>query len=133
MTEKLIATEQLANGLVLSFYNQGNRYFGDYHQVKVVVSCPIAMTDALLSDFFSPEDLTQARQLFGDHVEYRRLLKQMGVAGAEVERVETALIDHFRENAMSYMQGDDFAGRFVARRLAEHRSRSRGYLPIHRS
>ena len=38
MSETIIATEKLDNGLVLNFHDRGNRYFGDYHQVKVLVS-----------------------------------------------------------------------------------------------
>ena len=128
MTETVIATERLTNDLEIVFHNQGNRYFGDYHQVKVIVTCLIPVADNLISDYLSREDLLQVKQLFGEHVEYRRLLKQMGVSGADVGQVEQALMANFKKNAMVYMQVDNFASRFVARRLAEHKDRGRQYL-----
>lgn len=128
MSESILATRQLKNGLELIFYDQGNRYFGDYHQIKVTVNCRIALTDDLVSDALSSEELQKARQLFGDHVEYRRVLKQMGVAGEQVDSAKMALMNSFIENTGPYMQTDSFAARFVARRLVEHRNRNRLHL-----
>lgn len=128
MSESLIATHQLENGLDISFHDQGNRYFGDYHQVKIIVSCRIDLTEELLSSHLSTEDLEKAKKIFGDHVEYKRPIKQMGVSGADVEQVKGLMVQNFLDNAATYMQSADFASRFVARRLAEHRSRSRMHL-----
>lgn len=131
MNETAFAVEKISNGLEIFFFDQGNRYFGDYHQVKVLVSCRIALNDELVADSLSAEDLQQARNLFGDHIEYKRVLKQMGVAGAEVETVRSELVKNFIESTLSYMQANDFSARYVARRLAEHRNRSRMYLVGH--
>ena len=87
MSESLIATHRLENGLEISFHDQGNRYFGDYHQVKIIVSCRVVLNNDLLSSHLSSEDLQKATQLFGDHVEYKRIIKQMGVAGDDVGSV----------------------------------------------
>ncbi len=128
MSESILASHTLKNGLEIVFHDQGNRYFGDYHQVKVMALCRISLNEKLLNKYLSADDLKKALQLFGDHVEYRKILKQMGVAGDDVAAVKESLIDNFLKTATTYMQGDDFAGRFVARRLAEHRNRSRLHL-----
>lgn len=131
MTETIIASEKLDNDLVLNFHDRGNRYFGDYHQVKVLVSCRIKLEDGLVSEFLSNDDLDRARQVFGDHLEYRRELKQMGVAGDAVESAKLSLVDNFLQNTAGYMNKPDFPARLVARRLAEHRNRTRLHLVGH--
>ena len=131
MSESLVATHRLENGLELSFHDQGNRYFGDYHQVKIIVSCRVVLNNDLLSSHLSSEDLQKATQIFGDHVDYKRIIKQMGVAGDDVEQVKALMVKNFIENAAKYMQSEDFASRFVARRLTEHRNRSRMHLVGH--
>lgn len=118
----------MPNGLEIVFHSQGNRYFGDYHQVKVMVVCRVALSNDLISEYLSEEDLKKAVNLFGDHLEYKKLLKQMGVAGKDVDAVQASMVENFINTAASYMQGDDFASRYVARRLAEHRNRSRLHL-----
>jgi len=128
MSERILARQTLANGLQIVFSDEGNRYFGDYHQVKVFASCQIKLDDNLLSGHLSAADLAKAREIFGEQVEYRRLLKQMGVAGADVDKVQERMIANFLATASTYMQDADFAARFVARRLTEHRSRSRLYV-----
>ena len=128
MNESILATHKLNNGLEIVFHDNGNRYFGDYHQVKLMVLCRIPLGDELLSEHLSEDDLKKAIQLFGDHVEYKKLLKQMGVAGNDVDNVKQVLIDNFMKNAADYMQGEDFASRYVARRLVEHRNLNRLHL-----
>ena len=131
MSETIIATEELGNGLVLNFHDQGNRYFGDYHQVKVLVSCRIELNDRLVSEHLPQDELARARQIFGDQLEYRRVLKQMGVAGDALEAAKRSLVENFIRHTASYMNKPDFPSRLVARRLAEHRNRSRLHLVGH--
>lgn len=131
MSEQTLAVEKLTNGLEVRFMEHGNRYFGDYHQVKVTVVCRVELADSLVGDLLSADALARARKLFGDHVEYKRLIKQMAVAGADVDAVKQEMVRNFVENAMSYMQGDDFAARFVARKLTEHNNRNRLHLVGH--
>ena len=127
-TDNILFSHSLANGLEIVFREHGNRYFGDYHQVKMTVSCRIDLEESLASGILTKDDLEKARQLFGDHVEYTRLVKQMGVAGAEVESVRQQMIDNFIAHSASYMAGDDFAARFVLRKLTERRNRNRLHL-----
>ena len=128
MNDKLIARHRLDNGLELLFCEQGNRYFGDYHQVKVVVICRVPVDESMQSEHLSLPDLQKAKQLFGDQVEYRRELRQMAVAGDDVETVRDDLVRNFIANSGAYMQAAGFASRFIARKLKEHRNRSRLHL-----
>ncbi len=128
MSESILSTHRLNNGLEIVFHDSGNRYFGDYHQVKLIIICRIPLGEELLSEHLSDDDLKKAMQLFGDHVEYRKLLKQMGVAGDDVDSVKQEMVDNFMNTAAEYMQGDDFASRYVARRLVEHRNKNRLHL-----
>src|SRR4051794_20816991 len=51
--KKMIRAIPLANGLTVRFYDASRRYFGDYHQVRVEVSCEVLLTQDL---FQNPED-----------------------------------------------------------------------------
>jgi len=131
MKKTLITTEKLDNGLEFQFFEHGNRYFGDYHQVKVTVCCLINIDDSLISDRLSQEDINEARKLFGETVEYTRVLKSMGVSGGDVEKVRADLIANFINSTLPYLQVDDFASKYVFRRLTDHRTRGRMYLGRH--
>ncbi|PLX98433.1 MAG: hypothetical protein C0623_12220 [Desulfuromonas sp.] len=131
MNERIICSKNLKNGLKVDFCEHGNRYFGDYHQVKVTVRCRIDLTTELVSPRVSVDDLEKARKFFGASIEYRKLLRQMGVAGADVEKVQSELIENFAKNALQYMESNDFAARFVARQLANRKERSRVLVNLH--
>lgn len=112
--------EDLTNGLVLEFHDRSNRYFGDYHRLHLEVVCRIPL-EADFPPLSGLEDdvLEQARRAFGDHVEFRRELTRMGVAGADVETTRRRMIEDFMDATGRYLAAPDFAVRFVRSRLEE--------------
>lgn len=103
----------LNNGLRLEFFDQSNRYFGDYHRVKIVIRCQVTLRPEWLAA--SPEslDLAQLRALLGDFVTFERSLEQMGVSSAQLETVKNSLIDGFLKTAAGYFGSEGFPGRFI--------------------
>ena len=60
--KKVIREIALANGLTVSFTDATRRYFGDYHQVRVEISCEVPLT----------------AELFADHAAHEAALKLLG-------------------------------------------------------
>jgi len=110
-------TIELDNGLCLELRDQSNRYFGDYHRIKIEVSCDIP----LRGEFFggNPDDpqLQTARRLYGDSLRFERSLERMGVAGAEVENVREELVESFLKSSAAYLEHPEFVARYVQRQL----------------
>lgn len=95
--------EKLANGLQITFTDESNRYFGDYHRVCVVATIVCAVHELPLA---SPDDevlRNQALALIGDRLSVVKRLERMGVPTAAVAEVRTALIDDFLRHASAYL------------------------------
>jgi len=106
-------THTLDNGLQLEFFEQSNRYFGDYHRVKIVVRCQVALRPEWLLAAPSSVDIGQLRALLGDVVTFERSLEQMGVASAQLDPVKERLIDGFLTTTATYLGSEGFPGRFI--------------------
>ena len=123
MTEsRPLRCKHLENGLVLEFHDQSNRYFGDFHKVRVEIRTRLPVQ----VEFFSAEAdplaaLQRARKLFGAELVESRFLERMGVAGAEVEKVREAMIDSFLQTGLGYLQRSDYPRLLLHKRLAAHR------------
>lgn len=94
MPEEL-PTITLENGLVIHFYDQSNRYFGDFHRVCIKVSI------ALSQDLEISVDLSETGC-------FERTLEKMGVPSADLDTVRNALIDAFLTTSRAYLERPDF-------------------------
>jgi len=116
---KPFRTVTLANGLLLEMHDRGNRYFGDYHRIKIEIRCIIP----LAAGFFGGDEqhpvLLRARQRFGESVVFERSLERMGVAGDEVETLRDEMVNGFLSSSRAYLEHPEFVSRFIARRLQE--------------
>ena len=99
--------ETLANGISLEFFDRSNRYFGDYHRVRVEVHVSVPHSDRA-------EPLVKVQ-----------VLERMGVAGAEVAAVRQQLCESFWSHASGYLGRADYPARLLA---AEQQSRRRPVL-----
>ena len=113
----IIKHESLANGLEISFSDQSNRYFGDYHRVCVVATISYDL------DRLSDEALrSQATACFGEQLKVEKSFVRMGVSSADVESIRNALIDDFMQNAAAYLSRPDYPCLLVAAKLSKPRS-----------
>jgi hypothetical protein len=110
----------LANGLRLEFFDQSNRYFGDYHRVRILVRCAVAVVPEWLAEGDGPD---QARRLLGESVCFERSLEQMGVATAQLAAVKQGLVESFLSASAGYLGSAAFPRRFLAQQL---QARSQG-------
>lgn len=114
----IMRTEKFSNGLTVEFHDRSNRYYGDFHRVRIEVRCSIPLTPAAIPLSEDPEaELRRVRDMLGDEVVFSRFLEQMGVAGDALERTKQHLIDSFARSTFSYLENPAFPSRLVAREL----------------
>ena len=115
------AEEILTNGLHLRFYDQSNRYFGDYHRVRIVVAIELALDNELLDD---QELLTAGKQRFGASLTTSKVLERMGVPGARVESLRAELVASYQREVQSYLSRPEVPQRLLRAALANKPSAS---------
>ena len=110
---------ELNNGVVVEFFDQGNRYFGDYHRVKInaVVTIPFDLASL-------PDDLQKFAATYSDCVKLNKTLEQMGVATSKVEAVTESLIDNFIKTVGGYLEKENFAVCLLRKSMTEKRKMS---------
>lgn len=108
---------ELDNGLRLELHDQSNRYFGDYHRLKIEVRCTIPLDKKFFGGDENHPDLLLARNKFGESLCFERSLERMGVAGADVAPVREELVASFMKSSASYLEHPEFVAKFVARKL----------------
>jgi len=113
----MIRSEQLANGLEISFRDETNRYFGDYHRVCVIASIRYALAG------LAEEALRrQATDACGVELRVEKRLERMGVPSAEVDAVRRALVDGFMRHAVFYLSRPDYPRLLAAAEMNRKRS-----------
>ena len=115
------AEETLVNGLHLRFYDQSNRYFGDYHRVRIVVEIELLLSNPLLDD---PELLAAGRKRFGDSLTTSKVLERMGVPGSRVDELRAELVASYQREVQSYLSRPEVPLRLLRAELANKPSAS---------
>jgi len=105
-------SETLANGISVEFFDRSNRYFGDYHRVRIEAHISVPRLDQ------------------GEPLIKVRILEKMGVPGAEVAAVRRQLCDNFWSHASGYLERPDYPARLLA---AERQAGRRRSLPSTRA
>ena len=109
----LITSVKLKNGIVVDFMDRSNRYYGDFHRVKIDVVAKVPV-DAVRM----PQELRALAEECAGETTYERSLEQMGVKSADIEAVTRALIDNFIKTVGSYLEKENFAESLLRRQLA---------------
>lgn len=119
----MIRQTNLANGLVLTFRDESNRYFGDYHRVCVVatIRCPLDALQGTLEDNLYHRALKQ----YGTELCVEKRFERMGVASADVDVVRDALVDDFLRHAAQYLGRPEYPRLLVTAELNRLRARRR--------
>lgn len=110
-------SERLDNGLEISFSDQSNRYFGDYHRI-----CVIATISYTLEHLADDELRLRAIAVYGGQFRVEKCLERMGVPSAEVEHTRNTLIEDFLRHATVYLSRPDYPRLMVAAELSKQRS-----------
>lgn len=108
----LITTVELKNGIVVDFLDSSNRYYGDFHRVKIDAIAKIPISAAQM-----PEELQSLAESCEGETTYEHSLEQMGVKSADIESVTRSLIDNFVETVGSYLEKEHFAESLLRKQL----------------
>ena len=111
-----IKEERLLNGLRMTFIDETNRYFGDYHRVclRVVISVDLGLAASVTEDV---DFWTTAQDALGGDFTIEKKLVRMGVPGAEVDATVASLADEFMKAANDYMVRPDYPKRLAQTEL----------------
>ncbi|PKN11990.1 MAG: hypothetical protein CVU69_09595 [Deltaproteobacteria bacterium HGW-Deltaproteobacteria-4] len=107
--------EILTNGLHLRYYDQTNRYFGDYHRVRIVVEIELALSNELLID---QELLTAGKKRFGVSLTTNKVLERMGVPGGRVDALRAELVASYQNEVQNYLSRPEVPLRLLRAELA---------------
>ena len=121
-----IKEEHLSNGLQISFSDESNRYFGDYHRVCVVATIVCNLHDLPMANSDDKAFRCQAIEALGEQLSIVKRFERMGVSSADVEEVRTALIDDFLQHTSVYLSRPDYLRSLVSAELKK-RSTHRFY------
>lgn len=127
--KKLIREIPLSNGLTVRFFDATRRYFGDYHQVRIQISCDVPLTAELFED---GDAYHRALKTLGAAVSYKKDIEHQGVPTAAVEETVEKVIHHFVEHSLGYFKGASFPKMLVHSELKRLASRTRSFLAMHR-
>jgi hypothetical protein len=123
-TVKRIREEQLANGLLITFTDQSNRYFGDYHRVLVVASIVCNLQDLPSSTPDQEQFRQRALVMLGERLTVVKRFERMGVPSSEVENIRGMLVNDFLGHAFKYLARPDYPRAMAAAEMKKHRSPS---------
>ena len=119
MTNKPFNRTELKNGVVIEFFDQTNRYFGDFNRVKISVIATIPILASSL-----PADLQKVAATYPGFIVYEKSLEQMGVVTSQVKTVTESLVTSFITSVGSYLEKQSFAENLLRKDLHEKMERS---------
>jgi len=115
----VIRTWHLIRGLIVQVEDESRNYYGDYHNVRLVIRCRIAVKVELLKGVEKNPSYARVVEAMGPSIEYLRVVGKAGVAGKDVSSVKEALLASFEETALPYFDREDFEEKFVRKRFDE--------------
>ena len=123
---KLVKEIPLENDLIVRFYNHNHRYFGDYHRVKVEITCEVP----IMEEYFSNRaECAEAISTLGRSALFKRGVEQMGVSSDELEPCLERIIDNFISHALSYLASPEFPRMLIKKEMANSMRTVRGTYP----
>lgn len=125
--KQLIREIPLANGLTVRFFDATRRYFGDYNQVRIQISCDVPLTP----DLFEDEQAHQsALKLLGATVSYCKDIEHQGVATGDIAETVENVLQHFIDHSMGYFSGEAFPKKLVQSELNRINGRAKSFVPL---
>ena len=113
---KLYERIPLPNGLEAEVYDLSRPIAVDTTKVEMLIKIRVA----LRPEYFSaPAHFEQTRKVFGPEICYEYRTGQSFVANGEKEAVFGALLESFRKDALPYLSGGKFPGRFAMSRFMD--------------
>jgi hypothetical protein len=125
--KKVVKEIPLSNGLTVRFTDATRRYFGDYHQVRVEISCEVPLTALLFED---QPAFQAALKLLGPKVSYLKQIEHQGVPTLGTAAAVQKVIQQFIDHSLSYFEAEAFPRRLVLTELNRVLAKSKSYVPL---
>jgi hypothetical protein len=106
----------LPNGLEAEVYDLSRPIAADTMKVEMAIRIRVALRPEY---FAAPAHFEQTRKVFGPEIIYEHRTGQSFVINEEKEAVFGALLESFRKDALPYLSGEKFPGRFAMSRFTE--------------
>src|ERR1039457_2353983 len=103
--EYINTTNILSNGIKLNIVPHWHRYFGDYYNLKLVITCVIPVTNLFFSEV---EGLKEDLPALGEEIVFKRITEKSGIPSAEKESVLDKLLEDFKNNSLPYLESTSF-------------------------
>jgi hypothetical protein len=100
----------LPNGLEAEVYDLSRPIAPDTTKVEMVIKVRVALRPEY---FAAPAHFEQTRRIFGPEIFYEYRTGQSFVSNEEKDAVFGALLESFRKDALPYLSGEKFPGRFA--------------------
>ncbi len=113
---------ELNNGVIVEFFTQGNRYFGDFHRIEISVVVKIPLVKDSLA-----KDLQEFAASYPEFILYERKLERMGVATGQVEEISHELVDDFIRTVAGYLEKPSFAEGLLRKEMQQKTKRTTYY------
>lgn len=97
----------LQNGLVISFVDKSNRYFGDFH--RICITAVVTLPEALELPAGFPKERARLE----------KKLEKMGVPSEDVESERKALVEAFLQTSRAYFEKADFPQQLLRKLIQE--------------
>ena len=117
MGSEPFSTVSLDPAVRVSFYDQSNRYFGDFHRVRVIAEVVFPVTHALL-----PDDLKALVPMTEEQLVYTMPLERMAVPSDCLPAVRESLMDDFLTSARQYLLRKGFMESLLRRRFRQQKT-----------
>ena len=124
---KLIREIPLANGLTVQFFDATRRYFGDYHQVRIRISCEVPLTAELFDDAPAYQ---AALKILGGSVLYCKDIEHQGVATLAIPDTVSKVIQQFIDHSLGYFNGHSFPKKLAQTELNRVLGRAKSFVPL---
>jgi hypothetical protein len=119
---KHLEDEQLANGVVVRFYDESRRVAGDRWQVTVRYDAVVSVSEtfwSLVSE--EPEVIEEIRAALGTEIVLTNVNERNFIAAEEKEALVAEMVGQARKNIFGYLADPAFPKRYFRRRFKEAR------------
>lgn len=119
---KHLGDEQLANGVVVRFYDESRRVAGDRWQVKVRYDVVVLVSEIFWSLVSGePELIDEIRAALGSEIKLSKAIERNFISEEEKEVLVAEIVTRNRKNIFRYLTDPGFPERLFQRRYKEVR------------
>ena len=119
---KHLEDEQLANGVVVRFYDESRRVAGDRWQVTVRYDVVVSVSETFWSLVSGePELIEEIRAALGAEIVLTNVNERNFISAEEKEALVAEIVSRIRKNIFGYLADPEFPESYFKRRFKEAR------------